>query len=55
MANTGAVANVKSDTPFYLRGYEAIEKEIELIESREEVSAFVDGLLKLEQEKRFLE
>ncbi|NRP95503.1 Ferric enterobactin transport protein FepE [Marinobacterium sp. xm-g-59] len=55
VANTGVVANVKSDTPFYLRGYEAIEKEIELIESREEVSAFVDGLLKLEQEKRSLE
>ncbi|NRP53017.1 MULTISPECIES: Wzz/FepE/Etk N-terminal domain-containing protein [unclassified Marinobacterium] len=55
MANTGVVANVKSDTPFYLRGYEAIEKEIELIESREDVSAFVDGLLKLEQEKRSLE
>ena len=55
MANTGVVANVKSDTPFYLRGYEAIEKEIELIESREDVSAFVDGLLKLEQDKRALE
>jgi len=55
MANTGVVANVKSDTPFYLRGYEAIEKEIELIESREDVSAFVDGLVKLEQEIRSLE
>ena len=55
MANTGVVANVKSDTPFYLRGYEAIEKEIELIESREDVSAFVDGLVKLEQDKRALE
>jgi chain length determinant protein (polysaccharide antigen chain regulator) len=55
MANTGVVANVKSDTPFYLRGYEAIEKEIELIESRDDVSAFVDGLVKLEQDKRALE
>jgi LPS O-antigen subunit length determinant protein (WzzB/FepE family) len=55
MANTGVVANVKSDTPFYLRGYEAIEKEIELIESREDVRAFVDGLVKLEQDKRALE
>ena len=55
MANTGVVANVKSDTPFYLRGYEAIEKEIELIESREDVSAFVDGVVKLEQQKRSLE
>ena len=55
LANTGVVANVKSDTPLYLRGYEAIEKEIELIESREDVSAFVDGLVKLEQDKRALE
>jgi LPS O-antigen subunit length determinant protein (WzzB/FepE family) len=55
MANTGVVANVKSDTPFYLRGYEAIEKEIELIESRDDIRAFVDGLVKLEQEKRALE
>ena len=55
MANTGVVANVKSDTPFYLRGYEAIEKEIELIESRDDIRAFVDGLVKLEQDKRALE
>ena len=55
MANTGVVANVKSDTPFYLRGYQAIEKEIKLIESRKDVSAFVDGLVKLEQDKRALE
>jgi len=26
------VANIKTNTPFYLRGYEAIEKEIQLIE-----------------------
>jgi LPS O-antigen subunit length determinant protein (WzzB/FepE family) len=49
------VANIKTDTPFYLRGYEAIEKEIELIEVRDDKQAFVNGLLKLEQEKRSLE
>jgi len=49
------VANIKTDNPFYLRGYEAIEKEIELIQSRDDKKAFVDGLLKLEQEKRSLE
>ena len=37
------VTNVKTDTPFYLRGYEAIEKEIELIEARENKKAFVSG------------
>jgi len=49
------VANIKTDTPFYLRGYEAIEKEIELIQSRDDKQAFVDGLFKLEQQKRSLE
>ena len=37
------VTNVKTDTPLYLRGYEAIEKEIELIEARENKEAFVSG------------
>ena len=49
------VTNVKTDTPFYLRGYEAIEKEIALIEARENKTAFVSGLLELEQKKRQLE
>jgi len=54
-AKNTMVANIKTDTPFYLRGYEAIEKEIELIEVREDKQAFVVGLLKLEQKKRSLE
>ena len=49
------VANIKTDTPFYLRGYEAIEKEVELIENRADKLAFVPGLLELEQKKRALE
>ena len=49
------VTNVKTDTPFYLRGFEAIEKEIALIEARENKTAFVSGLLELEQKKRQLE
>ena len=53
-AQNGVVANVKTDSPFYLRGYEAIEKEIELIDSREDRKLFVVGLLDLEQRKRML-
>ncbi|MDC1034968.1 hypothetical protein OAQ98_00645, partial [Alphaproteobacteria bacterium] len=34
------VTNVKTDTPFYLRGYEAIEEEINLIKGRKDKSAF---------------
>jgi len=48
------IANVKTDTPFYLRGYEAIEKEIELIKSRTNKEAFVKGLVELEQNQRTL-
>ena len=35
------VTNVITEMPLYLRGYEAIEKEIELIEARENKEAFV--------------
>lgn len=54
-AQNSVLTNVKTDTPFYLRGYEAIEKEIELIKTRQDKRAFVSGLLELEQEKRALE
>ena len=53
-AQNGMIANVKTDTPFYLRGYEAIEKEIELIKSRTNKEAFVKGLVELEQNQRTL-
>jgi len=53
-AQNGMIANVKTDTPFYLRGYEAIEKEIELIKSRTNKEAFVKGLFELEQKRRTL-
>ena len=49
------LTNIKTDTAFYLRGYEAIEEEIELIGLRDNKQAFVDGLLELGIEKRILE
>ena len=49
------VTNVKIDTPFYLRGYEAIEKEINIIKGRKNKSAFTKNLFKLEKDKRNLE
>ena len=45
------VTNVKTDTPFYLRGYEAIEEEINLIKGRKDKISFVKDLFKLEQKK----
>lgn len=51
-AQNSMLAAVNTDIPFYLRGYEAIEKEIQLIESRQDATAFVDGLLAVEQQQR---
>ena len=48
------VTNVKTDAPFYLRGYLAIEEEINQIKNRNDKNAFTDNLFKLEQQKRTL-
>ncbi|MDC0134645.1 hypothetical protein OAI36_01175 [Alphaproteobacteria bacterium] len=49
------VTSVNTDTPFYLRGYLAIEEEIKQITTRKDKNAFTNNLLKLEQQKRDLE
>ncbi|MDA9164405.1 hypothetical protein N9O66_00475 [Alphaproteobacteria bacterium] len=49
------VTNIQTDTPFYLRGYEAIEEEIKIIKGRKDKTAFMKDLFKLVQEKRKLE
>ena len=49
------LSNVQTDSPFYLRGYEAIDKEIELIQLRKDKKAFIHGLFELEKEKRAIE
>lgn len=54
-AQNSVLANVETNAPFYLRGYEAIEKEIEIIENRKTSDAFVEGLVELESQKRTLE
>jgi LPS O-antigen subunit length determinant protein (WzzB/FepE family) len=53
-ARNTVVTNVNTDTPFYLRGYEAIEEEINLTKGRKDKSAFMKDLYKLEQKKRRL-
>lgn len=50
-ASSTAIA-LNAEVPFYLRGYEAIEKEIDLIESRTDATPFISGLLELEQQER---
>lgn len=49
------ITNVKTDAPFYLRGYLAIEEEINQIANRKDKNAFTKDLFKLEQQKRILE
>jgi LPS O-antigen subunit length determinant protein (WzzB/FepE family) len=46
---------VRPSSQYYLRGYEAIEKEIELIQQRTDKKAFIGGLFNLEKIKRDLE
>jgi len=49
------LSNIKTDSPYYLRGYEAINKEIELILSRTNKDNFILELLKEKQKLRALE
>ena len=46
------VTNIKSENSYYLKGYEMIEKEISLINSRENEKAFISKLFELEKNKR---
>ena len=52
--NNTIVTNIKSEesSSYYLKGYEMIEKEINLISSRENEKLFIPNLIELEQEKR---
>ena len=51
---SGVISNLQSAKPYYMRGYAMIEKEIELIESRNNKDAFTKNLLDLEKQKRAL-
>ena len=51
---SGVISNVQTATPYYMRGYSMIEKEIELIETRTNKDAFTKNLLGLEKQKRDL-
>ena len=46
------ISNINIESPFYLRGYEAIEKEIEILKDRVDKKVFTRGLFTLEKEKR---
>ena len=46
------VTNIKSESSYYLKGFETIEKEINLINSRENEKLFIPNLIELENIKR---
>jgi len=50
----GVISNLQIAKPYYMRGYSMIEKEIELIESRNNKDAFTKNLLELEKQRRDL-
>ena len=47
-SSAGVLTNVETDNPFYLRGYKAISKEIELIKGRQNEIEHSDQLLEIE-------
>ncbi len=55
IVRNGVIASSRPKSILYLRGYEAIEKEIDLIKSRKNKKAFMDDLPALEQKKRSLQ
>ena len=46
------ISYVMKDIPYYFRGYETIAKEIELIQSRENIEVFIPQLILLESRMR---
>ena len=48
------ISNTETTNPYYLRGYEIIEEEIDLIINRTNKDAFTKNLLKLENQKKSL-
>ena len=49
-----SITNIDTKAPFYLRGYESIEKEIALINSRKDEKKYIDALIELENKKYLL-
>ncbi len=54
VTDTGLIANLSAQIPYYMRGFEMIEKEIDLIENRTSSEPFAKGLNKLEELKNEL-
>ena len=49
------LSNLTTESPFYLRGYKAIDKEVELLSKRTNKKPFMSELFELEKKKRKIE
>lgn len=54
-SNASSVTNVNTDTPFYMRGFEAIEEEIALVSLRKKKEDHISELIDLEAQVRAIE
>ncbi len=52
---SGMITSITTEVPFYLRGYKAIEKELKLLRSRDDLAPFIDNLAELQRQKRAIE
>tara|TARA_B100000989_G_scaffold222299_1_gene169926 strand:- start:711 stop:1964 length:1254 start_codon:yes stop_codon:yes gene_type:complete len=52
VTDSGVVATIGKDVAYYLRGYEMIEREMDLIKSRKNKKAFVENIAELEKQKQ---
>lgn len=52
--DTGVITSLTTEIPYYMRGYDMIEKEIELIKNRTNNKAFAIGIENLEIKKKDL-
>ena len=53
-SETGVITSLTTDIPYYMRGWDMIEKEIDLIKSRNDKSFFVDGMIEMQQGRQEL-
>lgn len=53
-SNDQIITNLTNNDSFYLRGYEAIEKQIDLLKNRASKEAYIDELVELYDKKRAL-
>jgi len=52
--DSGMITTLRAKIPYYMRGYEMIEKEIELTQGRTDVNLFIPEIILLEKEKNAL-